>query len=133
MPLTYDLTKIADYKTRCWLSNGGINPVTERLIFMTMAVDIGEIKDSNWREFAVRAHMLGLFDECVRPMDIKRHIGLSCNVASISNVQFKTKLDKILRREADRFIGRDEKSTIQEVGDAIAEHSQADGGNARST
>jgi hypothetical protein len=133
MPLTYDLTKIADYKTKCWLPDGGINPVTERLIFLTMAVDIGEIKDSNWREFATRMFMLGLLDQETTAADVRDHVGLRCNVGDTTKAAFKNKVDKVLRRDAQVIIDRAVKTTIQEVGDAVAYHSQADGGNARST
>ena len=133
MPLTFDLTKIADYKTRCWLPDGNINPVTERLIFLTMTVDIGEIKDSNWQEFATRMFMLGLLDKETTAADVRDHVGLRCNVGDTTKAAFKTKVDKVLRRDAQVLINKVVKTTIQEVGDAIAHHSQADGGNARSS
>lgn len=55
MSLDFKLSDIADYETVCWIEDDQegkrMNPVTEGLIFATMAIGIGEITKTNVEEF----------------------------------------------------------------------------------
>jgi hypothetical protein len=101
MALSWELGKIKDYKTVCWIGEKGaddrrMNPVTEALIFGTMSVGLGAITDKNVDEFAARFRviekihgaMLYKYNEDVREdwylsdEDFIAHIGLTCNVAN---------------------------------------------------
>lgn len=58
MSLNWNLTGIKNYEHLCWREDGNgektMNPVTHSLIFATMAVDMGEITEKNWKEFWTR-------------------------------------------------------------------------------
>lgn len=84
-----------------------MNPVTDALIWATMAVGIGEITSKNAKEFYTRLHAwelaLGSYlkdrdedgnrkDYLLTPTDVVNHIGLSTNVAYESATTFKNKL-----------------------------------------
>ena len=101
MSLNYDLSNIENYETVCWIGEKGaddrrMNPVTETLIFGTMAVGLGSITDKNVDEFAARFRVMekvhGAFlykvedgkrvDWLLSDEDFIAHIGLVCNVSN---------------------------------------------------
>lgn len=117
MSLNFELTKIENWEKLCYIKvvdkDDGktyerINPVTEAIIFMTMAVGIGEITAKTWEEFALRAHMFGFLDHGlgakVMAADIRAHIGLRCNVSSTSKAKFAKALEDSMRRAAQRVL-----------------------------
>jgi hypothetical protein len=112
MSLTWDLQNIKDYKTVCWIETGEkddkgepvtrLNPVTNTLIWMTMAVKLGSITEANAADFYGRLRIMekldGPFlykiengekiDRYFTPEEIHAHIGLVCNVTSESFSKF---------------------------------------------
>jgi hypothetical protein len=110
MGLSFDLSKIKDKDTVCWIDNRldtytgkvgrGMNPVTESIIFGTMASDMGQITERNYKQFYKRLHkwelLAGLFlAEPITLEQVQQHIGLSTNVFSCKNE--RTFNDKLLR------------------------------------
>lgn len=90
MSLNYDLSKIKDYETVCWIPDlehpsrdKMMNPVTEQIIFSCLSTGIGEITEANWEEWWVRewiwnkAHGYAMH---LTPDNVKAHIGLTTNV-----------------------------------------------------
>lgn len=114
MSLRYDLTKIEDYKSRCYCvaydENGDpikdgrgevvfkIDPLTEHIIFMTMNVGIGEINKRTAQDFYNRALFYERVFDSPRRVDgerrfisaaeVKKHIGLSTNASRMSKKEF---------------------------------------------
>lgn len=97
MALHWDLKDIRDYETACFVMGEDgkrrLSPVTEALIWYTMAVDIGRLTEADLPEFwarmkvadALRGPMLWDIDE-YRPItldELKAHVGLSTNVAKV--------------------------------------------------
>lgn len=112
MSLNWDLTKIENYKELCWLEpqedmgifpsllNGEgkfLNPITDSLIWGTMAVSIGKIAEDNATGFLARLIWADRLDgrgtkvqhwedgkwktRDLKLQDIRDHIGLTTNVA----------------------------------------------------
>ena len=57
MSLDFRFSKIANFKAVCWMPDGGMNPVTEALIWRCMSLDLGEITEKNWEEFEIRSRI----------------------------------------------------------------------------
>ena len=105
MPLNYDLQNVeANYK------DDAVWPITNALIWGTMSVAMGSITEKNWKEFYTRCHMIETIHGAwlyakdgvrhITPDDVKSHIGLHTNVATVSNAKFKTDIDRRLRQQA---------------------------------
>ena len=109
MSLNWSIEKVRDFKelyvceeteqTECQLK-----PMTERIIFLTMELDLGDITDKNIDEWMVR---LGMMKRCgwaprteITRADIERHIGLHTNVRSTTRAGFRGKLIKHVEGEA---------------------------------
>lgn len=117
MSLDWDLTNIKDNETVCWIPDPtddmpdavSMNPVTEALIWATLAVDIGRLTEENLDEFAYRLHFWErMFSPYLiengkgREMtykEIKAHVGLSTNVMNISRAQWMKKNTRSIERE----------------------------------
>ena len=98
MSLNWNVENIDNYKQVCWKEDGTLNPVTETLIFGTMAVGLGSITDKNVDEFAARFRIMekihgaflykpgpggkGRVDWLLTDEDFIAHIGLVCNVSN---------------------------------------------------
>lgn len=95
MSLDWKLTKIKDYENVCWRADkesGGrcLAPVTDALIWATMAVDLGRITAENADDFYRRLHLWemvagrSIFNDgeprFITLDEVKTHIGLSTNV-----------------------------------------------------
>jgi hypothetical protein len=108
MSLNWDLTRIADHESVCWVPEyegstyRTLNDITEHLIWSTITVGMGEITDANWEEFFTRErmawHVYGGIK--VTPADVRAHIGLRTNVTPITTAKFNASVIKHLRREA---------------------------------
>ena len=128
MSLDFNLKKIKNYEELCWeeITNEfgekqkRINPVTEVIIFRTMAVGMGEITEANWEEFYRRVvfweHLFGasvvvpdgeggFMDHYLTPKDIYDHIGLSTNVfPKVSKTKFLSNCYEAVDRDTWRVV-----------------------------
>jgi hypothetical protein len=83
-------------------------PVTDSLIWATMAVGISTITKTNAEEFHRRLHLYEAQEgsyllEGGKPSpitleDVERRIGLSTNAGSLSKTEFKKKLERLANR-----------------------------------
>jgi hypothetical protein len=110
MPLNYELTKIADYETVCWIDGDEgrrLNPATEVLVFATMSTGINHITERNVEEFYARFDMLQRIHGCflvdgsgeqrrIEPQEVKVHIGLATNASTKTRAAFLRDLGGIL-------------------------------------
>ena len=75
-------------------------PTTERIYFVTMVTDLGEITATNYGEFYARvkvyAHITG--DDSITLEDVKRRIGLTTNVANTTSAQFLKRMTELGQR-----------------------------------
>lgn len=152
MSLDWYVDEIKDYKTVCWIDNGetdaegeklyNLNPVTDALIWATMAVGMLRITEDNYEEFFTRLHM---YEKGVQPFlrqwpktdeeklehgraprplpitlaDVRQHIGLSTNASQFSQARFHKELIARMRRQAEstvRYERRKEQQKEQEGG-----------------
>lgn len=112
MALHWNLEAIENHKEVCWIETDEkgddgeprvrMNPVTETLIFMTMAVRMGSITEANADDFYARVGLIERLDGAMMhkyedgerkdkfftPEDIHAHIGLVCNVTTESFSKF---------------------------------------------
>jgi hypothetical protein len=134
MALTWDITRIKDHKAVCYrdaLDDDGkpekdadgnqlfqLQPLTEALIWATITVDLGEITEDNYREFAWRlrlytattgnALMFKTDAEGNRTGydptedEVKAHIGLKCNVCDLTTAKYMAKLRRIWKEREQR-------------------------------
>lgn len=118
MSLNWNLTAIPNHK-ELWMEAGKnkrgkpeykLKPATEAMIWMCIAIDIGEITQKNWEEWFVRARVWemamgalrghGEDKQFITPEEVKAHIGLKTNVFPKSTAAaFAQKLVKALGRE----------------------------------
>lgn len=107
MSLDWDITRIKDYETTCFVAKpveGGereMRSVTKALIYTTMGVDLGRITEKNYREFHWRYRVLCAVDNrppSITVDDVKAHVGLSVNVIDTTTHQFMSKLAKSAKR-----------------------------------
>src|SRR3954451_21061687 len=124
MALSYWLDGIEDYKNVVWMQQDGttekrMNPATHALIFVTIAVGLGEITIDNVDEFAARTRIIeridGPFltardgaDRYFTDADFIAHIGLRTNVHSETRTQwvarvFTSKRTSKTNNIADKF------------------------------
>lgn len=116
MSLHWNLEQIEDHESVCFYEEDGelvMHPVTQTLIFMTVAVGMGSITAQNAPEFAARLDMLQKLDGPMMnrmsddgeretfPLttgDVIAHIGLVTNVA----IETRTKwLSRTVKRHMD--------------------------------
>lgn len=127
MPLNWKVSGIASYPTVCWRADPErpddpdakrLNSVTESLIFATIPVGLNQITKGNHEKFFVRLSALesafGSFlkevsrdqivDRSITFDEVKQHIGLSTNAASLTDAQFKRTLaDRLMREAGERL------------------------------
>ena len=140
MSLNWNISKCKNYKK---LINDKNYPMTESVIFMTMAVDLGGITEENVEEFIWRAAVVqelggsylfagGGGRVYIGSEDIRRRIGLSVNVADMSRDKWLAKLTRIdsdlpydteiedaAERILDRVIARTVERQALETQDAL--------------
>lgn len=92
MSLNFDLSNVQhNDELHVVLPNGenDLAPMTKSIVFMTMAIGMGEITEKNYREWferassveAVHGPMILSYDQqFITLEDVMRHIGLSTNV-----------------------------------------------------
>ena len=109
MALHFRLNDIEDFKNLCWNKDGGMNRITEDLIFATMTTGIPRISPAKVDEFFERLQVCHLIygkglmhsetKESLLTYDvIKDHTGLSTNADSLTKKQFYQKMGKALER-----------------------------------
>lgn len=101
MSLNWDLSRIKDYKTTCWVETGEkdeegkplkrLSPVTDSLIWLMLAVGMGDLNEKTAPEFFGRVRFYedrnGAYlrkDGKPRPItwaDVEANIGLKTNVS----------------------------------------------------
>ena len=135
MSLDWDVSKVADDVRLTQDPETGdavMNPVTNAIIWATIAVGIGEITEKNAREFYTRLHAwelsLGAYltmadddgkrrDYLITPEDIRAHIGLRTNVFPYeSATKWSRKLTNALLRcgeDAWRSMERKERAECE--------------------
>jgi hypothetical protein len=116
MSLNWNISKIADHKSVCLRENENgdgscLKELTNNLIWMTIAVDLGEITAKNVDEWKFRLNCIALvYDEKwqteITREDIAQHIGLSTNVSSTTRKQFIAKMARALESEVSNSIRR---------------------------
>jgi|GEM_PF-2656054 len=123
MSLNWDITKCDE----C-VKNEEHWPVTNALIWATMSVGIGEIKESTIDEFCIR---LAMWQQIFSPLmcctdeegnrqprplvyaDVVLRMGLSTNVSTESKAAWKNRMMANLRREAERSVRQARKAAEQ--------------------
>jgi len=120
MSLNWQLSKIKDYETVCWINEGDqrkLSPLTECIIWGTFALDIGKITEKNVNEWMWRMAFLKQLNKgnlvyerhsdgvskgrSFTREELVQHIGLLTNVTTMTRAQFVHKWIKILRRNCD--------------------------------
>jgi hypothetical protein len=124
MSLDARYTKIKNYEELCYFTDEKgqprLNPVTEILVFATLAVGLHEITEENIDEWELRLEMLTLAGETLgilpdengerKPWqpgreELEEHLGLWTNAfPSIERAEFRAKLAISLERYAARAI-----------------------------
>lgn len=124
MPLSYDLSQIADFQATCYdiaTENEStlfrehqagdliLNGTTQTLIMLMPAIGQRSITTKNVREVYARIHFLELLHGAMRirgsePVpftlaDIETHIGLTTNVADVPRVEWATSVSKNALRD----------------------------------
>lgn len=118
MSLDWSIGDVDDYLNVCWIENEHeenkrLNPVTEAIVFATMAVGINRITEKNVYDFYLRsvvaAEVYGMpltfwtADEQetrnFHLSEIKQHIGVSTNASSLTTNQFMTKMMEAVERQ----------------------------------
>lgn len=114
MSLDWNVEKVDDYEE---ILEDGEWPVTEALIWYTMAIGMSSITEDNVTEFATRVHMWekargttvikvnettdSLYSHHITEADVRRRIGLYTNVNRMMKLQFEKKLGAVLHDEAE--------------------------------
>lgn len=96
MALNFNLNKIENYETLCLNEERCVKPVTNNLIWATIAVDMGAITSENWEEFHNRIEFGNRLCDwgftSLTPEVVKAHIGLTTNVSTKTWGQFTKKV-----------------------------------------
>ena len=118
MSLSWDITKVEDYKSKCWIEVEGeehkqLNPVTDALIWACMAVDMQQITAKNAEEFYTRYLMFNracVVEGGLTLEDVKAHIGMWTNVTTRTKAQFHKRVAEIMRDSAERYVSYERES-----------------------
>lgn len=129
MALYWDLSKIKDYEKECFLGEGDnrtLKPVTHSLVWATMVIGIGNWTEKDIDEVYIRVNQYermtgptiyvddgnrssssqlnGELDEdgYITRDEIRKHIGLSTNVARVTTARWLKRLDRIHRENVLR-------------------------------
>ena len=124
----YDLITTAPHSRGT--ENEKWHAVSDHLIWMTMAVDLGEISESNLDEWEFRLGLLQRINGADLGMkgnpriyitreDLENHIGLSTNVADLTRNQWLTR--KIGKKDISLKSNKDRISAFQTIENAYIE------------
>ena len=134
MSLNWDISSVEDYKTKCYIPDPEdpekvlVHPVTESLVWLSMAVHMNEITKENCEEFYRRVSIIEMVngtylsnkhnDGTVEPLwmtlsAIKSHIGLRTNVTSHGWSKYSKAVMGMLRAKAERRLSEEKKSLEQ--------------------
>lgn len=113
MSLNWDVSKIENNKEVCFTGEGDnrcLAPVTNTLIWYTLAVDIGDISEKTVDEFYIRMNLLDRINtgpmhweaggyRSITLEELRQHIGLHTNVGrgETRSKWFKHKIDGVVR------------------------------------
>lgn len=121
MSLDFNLQGVKDYNTVCWDTlpernadgeyRKAMKPKTQALIFATMAVGMGRVDAKTYREFYARLSLWAKFCpggtagiyESITLDDVRKHIGLSTNVASEPQAKWLKRTAECYMREVLRI------------------------------
>lgn len=94
MALTADISNCSNWEE---LITDATYPMTERLYFVTLVTDLGEITESNYAEFYARVKVYEAItgDDYITLEDIKRRIGLTTNVSNRTSAQFLKRMTEL--------------------------------------
>lgn len=95
MSLDWNVSKIADYESRCYIGEGEerrLSGLTETLIWASLSTGIGTLKESNYREAFARLAMIEKLNGAFRrtpqgqPVyltlaEVRAHVGLYTNAS----------------------------------------------------
>jgi hypothetical protein len=129
MSLNWDVSKVADYKKMQETESG----ITDAVIWLTMAVGLGEITEKNVEEFARRAALVQMLNGSwlvrgiyVTEDMIRRRIGLHTNVSDETwaawSKRYLSKRDMVAL--ADREIERQRAESERIMADLDAERKE---------
>jgi hypothetical protein len=98
MALTTNISNCVNWEE---LNTDANYPTTERIYFVTMVTDLGEITDTNYGEFYARIKVYALIsgDDSITLDDIKRRIGLTTNVSNRTTAQFLKRMTELAQRD----------------------------------
>lgn len=121
MSLDWDLSKVKDMETVCFEFNKGpgetvakrhLNPITEAIIWGTIAIEMGQITEKNYYEFWMRLSMNDLVygprigyrkgSRSITLEEVRKHIGLSTNVGTKPVTQMYKRLLKEVERSQQK-------------------------------
>lgn len=99
------------------------NEERDAIIWLTMAVDQGDITEKNWREFAVRLRiyqkMFGAYwtvqgnPEYVTDKHVRQMVGLTTNVSNKSRSAWMKRMAERLFRDAERAMKHEEEKATE--------------------
>ena len=76
-------------------------PLTQKIYFVTMVTDLGQITDTNYGEFYARIKVYAAItgDDDITLQDVKRRIGLTTNVSNTTTAQFLKRMSEMAQRD----------------------------------
>jgi hypothetical protein len=113
MSLNWSIEKVADWK-ELTLDKNELE-LTQAIVFETMVVGIGQIREGTWAEFKARSDLWRTLDgeELIPAEAIKRRIGLSTNVSPETSGHFAGRIAKaFMQRTARRVIEEAAPATV---------------------
>ena len=146
MALHWNIGDIANFKELCHINvrtnDEGeeicdINPVTDSLIWSTMAVGMGEITEDKYEEFYRRMVALAkihgpmLRNEdgsmAITLADVRAHIGLKCNVSFQHDLEFQMGLGRRVNQDAGAALSQAKKDlAVADAEKAVVDASKGD-------
>lgn len=110
MSLSFDLSKINDYRNVCYTEKKDLHPITDAIAWYTMAFGLGELTEKNLAEWLVRLdlydRMFGslLTDGHITEDDLRKHFGLRSNVNNETRKSWCKQMADRFCCESDRRI-----------------------------
>ena len=118
MALNWDIREVANQKEVCWIGEGDqyrLNPVTDAVIWYTLALDIGDLSEANLDEFVFR---MRTYDRLFSPLltgpdgedrkltyaEVRAHVGLHTNVSKVARNSWMKRMIANFSLETDRLV-----------------------------